>query len=138
MTQRTLDPSAEQISVLASATGTGPIVMLNLLRFKDRADGIDAADGISGREAYERYGAGVGPHLAAAGGEILFMAECAAGVIGPEDEDWDVMVLVRYPSRQAFLGMIADPGYQAVHRHRAAALEDSRLVCCEPTVTAQP
>jgi uncharacterized protein (DUF1330 family) len=48
------------------------------------------------------------------------------------------MVLVHYPSRQTFLGMIADPGYQAVHGHRAAALEDSRLVCCEPTVTAQP
>ena len=39
--------------------------MLNLLRFKDRADGIDGVDGITGAEAYERYGAAVVPFLAA-------------------------------------------------------------------------
>jgi len=104
--------------------------MLNLLRFKDRADGIDAADRISGREADERYAEAVGSHLQRAGGSVLHLAECGESVIGPEQETWDMFVLVRYPSRQAFLQMIADPDYQASHGHRAAALQDSRLVFC--------
>ncbi len=130
MSAPTIDPTAEQISALAASTDSGPIVMLNLLRFKDRADGIDAAEAISGRQAYERYGEAVGPHLERAGGSVVHLAECSESVIGPEAEAWDMLVLVRYPSRQAFLAMIADPDYLASHGHRAAALQDSRLICC--------
>jgi uncharacterized protein (DUF1330 family) len=105
--------------------------MLNLLRFKEQADGIDADEEISGADAYRRYGEAVAPHLARAGGHLMLIAECAQTVIGPEAERWDMLVLVRYPSRQAFLGMIASPDFQAEHAHRAAALADSRLVCCD-------
>jgi uncharacterized protein (DUF1330 family) len=127
----TIDPTAGQIRRLVASDDLGPIVMLNLLRFKERADGIHAAEGISGRDAYERYGEAVAPHLAAAGGRVMLLAECAESVIAPDDEDWDLLVLAAYPSRQAFLAMIADPGFQAAHAHRAAALQDSRLVCCK-------
>jgi uncharacterized protein (DUF1330 family) len=124
-----LEPTAEQLQRLAQSTRPGAVVMLNLLRFKDQADGIDSADGISGRAAYERYGLAVVPHLDRVGGRVLHMADSGAGVIGPAGEEWDMLLLVRYPSRAAFLAMIADPDYQAIHGHRAAALADSRLVC---------
>ncbi len=129
MTAETLEPTADQLRRLAESTDPAPIVMLNLLRFKARADGIDAGDGITGRKAYERYGLAVVPHLERVGGRVLHMAAPGAGVIGPPGEDWDMLLLVRYPSRQAFLAMIADPGYQGIHGHRSAALADSRLVC---------
>jgi uncharacterized protein (DUF1330 family) len=131
MSHSTIDPTGEQLREFAGSADPGPIVMLNLLRFKERADGIDAADGISGREAYERYGEAVATHLERAGGSVMFVTECAESVIAPESEAWDMLILVRYPSRQAFLQMIADPDYQAEHGHRAAALSDSRLVCCD-------
>jgi uncharacterized protein (DUF1330 family) len=130
MPAQTIDPTADQIREFAGASDSGSIVMLNLLRFKDRADGIDAVDGISGREAYERYAEAVASHLQRVGGSVLHLAECNQSVIGPEHEAWDMLVLVRYPSRRAFLQMIADPDYQASAGHRAAALQDSRLVCC--------
>jgi uncharacterized protein (DUF1330 family) len=130
VTATTIDPTAAQIRELSNSSEGGPITMLNLLRFKDRADGIDEGDRISGRQAYERYAEAVGSHLHRVGGSVSYMAECEQSVIAPEHEAWDVLVLVRYPSRQAFLEMIADPGYQASHAHRAAALRDSRLVCC--------
>jgi len=57
--------------------------MVNLLRFKDRADGIDAADGISGEEAYGRYAAATAPFLAGVGGEVLFAGRTQEAVIGP-------------------------------------------------------
>jgi hypothetical protein len=47
-------PTARQVEGLARSTDDGTVVMLNLLRFKPRADGID--EGISGAEAYARYG----------------------------------------------------------------------------------
>ncbi|MFN8160735.1 MAG: DUF1330 domain-containing protein [Solirubrobacterales bacterium] len=129
-----IEPSGEQVKRLASSTDTEPIVMVNLLRFKEVADGVDAEDGISGEEAYGRYGAGVAPYLQAAGGRILAAVRCEEGVIGPEEGDWDMVILAAYPSRQAFLEMVSDPGYQEVHRHRAAALADSRLILSKSQV----
>lgn len=130
MSPTAIEPTEEQVRELSSSTDSGPIMMLNLLSFKDRADGIDAEAGISGRQAYERYGEEVAVHLQRVGGTVLYMAECEQTVIGPEDEAWEMLILVRYPSRQGFLQMVADPDYQASHGHRVAGVRDSRLVCC--------
>lgn len=122
-----LTPTASQVERLAASESDQPVVMLNLLRFKEQADGID--EGISGREAYARYGEAAAPHLAAAGGRVLSAVEASEVVIGPEDE-WDVALLVEYPSRSNFLKMATDPEYLKAHEHRAAALADSRLIAC--------
>ena len=74
----TIEPTPEQFARVAGSTDETPVVMLNLLRFKERADGIDAADGISGADAYARYAAGTAPLLAEAGGEVLYAGGAAA------------------------------------------------------------
>lgn len=130
MTQMTIEPTPEQFESLASSEEDGPVVMVNLLRFKDRADGIDAGDGISGAQAYARYGAAVMPHLARVGGRILMTLAATESVIGPMDGEWDMVIAAEYPSRKAFLEMTSDPDYLAIHGHRAAALADSRLIAC--------
>lgn len=126
----TIEPTPEQIQALVSSPESGPVVMINLLRFKARADGIDAPDGISGLEAYERYAAGVIPHLERVGGRLLVTAPTQDSVIGPAENEWDLVLAVQYPSRAAFLSMVTDPEYLKVHEHRAAALADSRLIAC--------
>jgi uncharacterized protein (DUF1330 family) len=123
-----IQPTPEQFARLAGSADDGPVVMVNLLRFKATADGIDAADGISGQQAYERYAALAAPFLAAAGGRLLFAGRTQESVIGPEPAEWDLTLAVRYPSRGAFIAMATDPGYLAIHEHRAAALADSRLI----------
>ncbi|HWF53871.1 MAG TPA: DUF1330 domain-containing protein [Solirubrobacteraceae bacterium] len=126
-----IEPTPEQVQALISAEHEGPVVMINLLRFKDHADGVDAADGISGEEAYQqRYGPGVLPHLERVGGRVLLAARAEQSVIGPADGEWDLVLAVEYPSRAAFVAMITDPEYLAVHAHRSAALADSRLIAC--------
>jgi uncharacterized protein (DUF1330 family) len=126
-----IEPTPEQFERLASGDHD-PVIMINLLRFKERADGIDAADGISGAEAYARYGAAATKFLDRAGGRILLALQSAESVIGPDEGEWDMVLAVEYPSRGAFIAMISDPEYLAIHAHRAAALADSRLIASAP------
>ena len=92
-----------------------PVVMLNLLRFKP--------DG--GRERYEEYGAAVAPLLAGVGGRIVFAGEAASPLLG--GDGWDLVALVEYPTRQAFLEMIGSPEYQEIAHLRTEALELGEL-----------
>lgn len=131
MSEGTIEPAPEQLERLAASTDPEPVVMLNLLRFREEAGGIHAGDELSGAEAYARYGAAVTGHLTRVGARVLFAGAPQELVIGPEAEgSWDMVLAVRYPSRKAFLEMIADPGYQQIHDHRGAALADSRLIAC--------
>jgi uncharacterized protein (DUF1330 family) len=125
-----IEPSAEQIARLTSSTDPGPIVMVNLLRFRERATEPD--EGATGAEAYRRYAEAAAPFLARAGGRLLAAVECEEGVIGAEVPEWDLVALVSYPSRAAFLAMVSDPDYLAIHAHRIAAVADSRLILSKP------
>jgi uncharacterized protein (DUF1330 family) len=129
-----VDPTQEQFQAFAESASEGPVFMLNLLRFKDRADGPLESEGISGAEAYARYAAATQTHLERVGGEVLWAGACDTALIGPTDGEWDVAAVVRYPSRSAFLDMVADPDYLETSRIRTAALADSRLLPCGETV----
>jgi uncharacterized protein (DUF1330 family) len=94
--------------------------MLNLLRFKP--------DG--GRERYEEYGAAVAPLLAKVGGRVAYMGEANPVVIGTES--WDMVLLVEYPTRQAFLDMVGSGEYQAIAHLRTEALERGELHPLDP------
>jgi uncharacterized protein (DUF1330 family) len=121
-------PTSEQVQALTSSTDDGPIVMLNLLRFKPMADGID--EGVSGAEAYARYSVAADPFLQAVGGRLINAVQVQGSVIGPPEPEWDLVLLVEYPSRQKFLEMATNPEYLKIHAHREAALADSRLIVC--------
>ncbi len=126
-----LEPTQEALQAFIDTPDDGgPVVMINLLRYRDRAvypEGFDA-EPCTGREAYQRYGEGVMPRLASVGGRPIWTGSVAATVIAPDGERWDDAILVEYPSRKAFLEMVTQPEYQAVVPHRTAALEDSRLI----------
>jgi uncharacterized protein (DUF1330 family) len=104
----------------ARATDGSPVVMLNLLRFNP--------DG--GRERYEEYGAAVAPLLEKVGGEVRFLGRAGLPLLsgGP----WDLVLLVEYPSRQAFLDMVGSEEYGAIARLRTEALAEGELHPLEP------
>src|SRR5690242_1437004 len=112
-----IEPTPAQVEQLLELDADQPVVMLNLLRFKE-----------GGAEAYGRYSRGVIAHLDRVGGQVLWAGSVQASVIGPEDAEWDLALAVEYPSPQAFLAMVSDTDYQSLHEHRAAALADSRLI----------
>ena len=121
-----VNPTPERMEAFeGAAQDDGPIVMVNLLRFRERAD---YAEGGSGKEAYARYSKAVVPLVWEVGGQVLWMGKVRDALIAPAGESWDEVVLVHYPGRRAFLRMVRSDSYQAIMHHRTAALLDSRLV----------
>ncbi|MDX1587602.1 MAG: DUF1330 domain-containing protein [Oleiphilaceae bacterium] len=126
---KTVNPTRKAISDVLSATPKGqPVVMLNLLKFRGQAEYEDRRTGVSGAEAYREYGRGAIRCIYKAGGELVWSGQPTGTLIGPEEESWDEVLLVRYPSLEAFLAMVESPDYKAIVHHRTAAVEDSRLV----------
>lgn len=125
-----IHPDQDALRALASQVpATGPLAMLNLLRFREQAAYPAGGDGpATGREAYARYSRLTLPHLRRAGARVVFRGRAALAFIAPDQERWDEMFLVRYPNRAAFERMIADRDYLAGTVHREAALADSRLI----------
>jgi uncharacterized protein (DUF1330 family) len=117
----TVDPTPESVQQFVAEDDGEPIVMLNLLAF----------DGEEGRARYLEYAALTGPHLARVGGEVLYVGDASSPLVPNDGRQWDAVILVRYPSRQKFLEMVMDAGYQEITHIRTEALADAVL---QPTV----
>ncbi len=126
-----IEPSPEKLQKLAAeANDESPVVMINLLRYRHRAEYPQASDETpcTGEEGYQRYAARVLPMLGEVGAKVLWRGSVKHVVIGPAGEEWDEALLVQYPSRRAFLTMVSRPDYLRAAVHRSAALTDSRLM----------
>ncbi len=127
-----IDPTRESFQALSRDTPKGvPVVMLNLLRFREDAaypEGSGHA-ACTGAEAYRRYGEHVAGAVAAAGAEVSFQGRPVAYPVAPSGEHWDEVLVVRYPTIEAFFEMVMAPEYQRHAVHRTAALVEARLIC---------
>ena len=119
-------PAPEQIQDLLTGPADRPVVMVNLLRFKPRADAPD--EGLSGEEAYRRYADAMRTIVESRGGRFLWIGRVDSQVIGTGGEGFQMIGLVEYPSRQAFLAIATDPEVQEIGVHRAAGLESQWLI----------
>jgi hypothetical protein len=128
-----LEPTQEAGRAFWQRGIAGPVVMLNLLRFRTEADysahpGLAPATPTSGAEAFNRYIAHTLPYLKESGGELLFLGAADCFLIGPAEERWDLAMLVRQSSVQSFMAFAGNADYLAGLGHRTAALADSRLL----------
>jgi uncharacterized protein (DUF1330 family) len=116
-------PTEEQMEGFLEPGRDGPIYMLNLLKFKEKAEYADGRDTVlSGAEAYAIYGQEVIQHLQKVGGAPMFSAGVERLMLGEVEELWDTAAIAMYPSRKAMLEMIMSPEYQASALHREAGL----------------
>jgi uncharacterized protein (DUF1330 family) len=113
-----VDPTGQDLKRFLQEDDGQPVVMLNLLRFKP--------DG--GAERYAEYAQAIIPFLNKVGGEVVYLGDAATPLVQPEHgNDWDAVLLVRYPNRQAFSAMVADPDYQQITHLRTEALDAAVL-----------
>ncbi len=112
-----VDPRGADLKRYLAEDPGGPVVMLNLLRF--------APDG--GREQYGRYVEHFRRTSSPFGAEVLYVGDGSTPLVAEQGQDWDAVLLVRYPSRQAFSDMVRDPAYGAGTSLRTDALEEAVL-----------
>lgn len=112
-----------QIALMQEAGPDGPIVMVNLLKFRAQAEYPDGrASTLTGREAYGIYGAEVPKLIYKHGGKVIYSGRVTALPLGFADPLWDDVALAQYPARGALLAMSMSPEYQDIAVHRAAGL----------------
>ena len=114
-----LEPTPEQFAALAARPADAPVVMVNLLKFKTPG----------GLDRYLQYGREVTPHLERVGATVLYAGGAPAVVIGDGQQPWwDAILIVRYPTPQAFIDMVTTQESAKIHEHRAAGLERGDLI----------
>ena len=119
-----ITPSEEQINGFLEDPNVGPISMVNLLKYKDKADYTDGRDvNLSGKEAYMLYATEVINLITKYGGEFIFAGKVNRLMLGEVDEMWDEIAIAKYPSRKAMFEMTMDSEYQKIHIHRDAGLK---------------
>ena len=133
MAQTYLDATQESGRAFVMRRMQGNIVMLNMLRFREIADysanpELAPAAPISGREAFQRYIDHTLPFLRETGGDLTFLGTGGTFLIGPMEEHWDLVMLVRQTSVESFMAFSNHQPYLAGLGHRTAAVEDSRLL----------
>ena len=114
-------PQDVNSELISSLSDSGPVVMVNMLRLKDRA-------------AYQRYSELTMPLIKARGGTVLWAGNGEAVAFGDSSADsWDYVVLVRYPSRAAFLDMVRSAEYVSANVHREQAVAKHAIMACSET-----
>ncbi|OBI42332.1 DUF1330 domain-containing protein [Mycobacterium sp. E796] len=120
-----IEPTETQMAALlsAAAESDAPVVMVNLLQF-----------GPGGDKSYHRYAEEVKPFLESVGATVLYAGDASHVVVGDIDKPWwDAILVVRYPSRAAFLAMAGNSDYhEKANAHRVAALESTHLIATDP------
>ena len=113
--------SRERIEAMMDDGPDGPIFMVNLLKFKDRADYDDGREtDLTGREAYNLYGVAVSKLIAEYGGEVVFVGDVTFLALGQVEDLWDEIAIAKYPNRRALFDMSSSSEWQTAAVHRAA------------------
>lgn len=136
-----ITPTREQFTEFAHGTREGEVVMINLLHFArpEEAEGQSTApeSASSGAGAYREYSDQVVKMVESRGGKVIWTGRPEHVLIGDSDaDDWDLVALVSYPSRSAFIDMVTSPKYEEAHTHRERGLDRTVLLACEPLLNA--
>ncbi len=121
-----IDPTGTDLKRFLAEDPGGPVVMLNLLRYQP--------DG--GRERYQEYVAHFREASAKHGAEVLYVGDGSTVLVADAGQEWDSVMLVRYPSRQAFSDMVRDRDYQPGTELRTGALVEAVLQATTPWASA--
>jgi uncharacterized protein (DUF1330 family) len=122
-------PTHSRVDALMADTSDGPVVMLNLLKFRAKAVYPDGRPSdLTGRQAYDLYAAPMQKVIEDGGGRVLFGGAIASLVIGEVEDLWDTCVLVEYPSAAAFAAIVTSPEVAEIGVHRAAGLDGQLLI----------
>ena len=121
--KNSVHPTKEQMEGFLEGDSEAPIAMINLLKFREKAQYEDGRDtDLTGEKAYAIYMDEVVGHLKKVGGEVSFGGSINRLMLGEVEELWDKTFIAKYPSKKAMLKMVTDPDYLESNKHRVAGL----------------
>ena len=109
-----IEPGASDLERFQKVDDGRPFVLVQLLRFTE-----------GGRDKYLQYSATAQPIVRTLGAQVLYAGECVEPLVPGEGKPWDAIVVVRYPSRSAYVQLLGDPGFKAIADLRRAALREA-------------
>ena len=124
-------PEAEQIQELMKGPADTPVVMLNLLSFKEEADGGN--EGMSGQSSYMLYAEKMRKFVESKGGRFIWSGRVDSMLIGESDADFQVAGLVEYPNRKAFLEIASSAHVAEIGQDRSKGLAGQWLIATTET-----
>lgn len=124
-------PERNQIETLLAGPEDTPVVMVNLLSFKDHADGDN--EGMSGFESYQRYAGNMKKFVESKGGRFIWTGRVDSMLMGESDVDFQIVALVEYPSRKAFVEIASSTHVQEIGKDRVEGLAGQWLIATTAT-----
>ncbi|WP_426513757.1 DUF1330 domain-containing protein [Dactylosporangium sp. McL0621] len=117
-----VDPTGPDFAAFLAEDPDEPVVMLNLLRFAE-----------GGRALYQEYARAFSRTIAPRyGAEVVYAGDGGPALVAEDGQQWDAVLLVRYPNRRAFSRLVADPEYQQITHLRSRALREAVLQPTRP------
>lgn len=114
-------PTELQWKRMLSGPAGAPVTLINFFKLRP------AAGSSSGMQEMMSYAAVSGPTLQKVGGRFLLSGPFEGTFMG-DDEDWDIVAIASYPSREALVALHEDAAYREAWSHRVAAVQRQRVV----------
>ena len=115
--------SPDRIKEMMAEGPDGPIYMINLLKFKEKAEYEDGREtDLTGYEAYQLYAKEVAKLLTEFGGKGIFAGDVTFLALGQGEDLWDEVEIEMYPKRADLLQMSSSKKWQEISVHRTAGL----------------
>lgn len=121
-----IKPTKDQLTAFLETPMNGPVHMLNLLKYA-RSEG-----GGNGQSQYSNYGDAVIKMVEERGGKVVWAGKPFTTLIGDDHDEWDLAIVIEYPSKEAFIEMTSNPQYDKISGDRTGSLANSALVPCRP------
>lgn len=113
-------PTGEALQRVVAEYPDRPVVMVNMLQYRDQAEGLD--EELTGEEAYAVYAETAVEVLESLGGRVLWAGHVDSHVVGTSEIEFHELALAQYPSGEAFLQLASDPRTASRLQYRAGGL----------------
>ncbi len=121
--------TADRFGALLDLDIAGPVSMLHLLKFRERASYEDGrATDLTGADAYQLYLGDLVDRVQSVGGQLVLSKTAQYLVLGQAEDLWDTVLVIDYPSKEAFVEVVTSPEMLESGVHRRAGLEGQLLI----------
>ena len=127
LTNQIMAEKEDMVDFIKNYPSNTPVVMVNILKFKDQVAEGDK----TGRESYNEYGKATAPLLEKVGGKVLWVGKVNQTLIGDSSGEPNRIMLVQYPNKEALISMITSEEYAKISHLREGALEYGGLIATE-------